>query len=301
MAQALLNEWEMDGPTEQLGDVIRLMERLLDGGSHRQILNGICNLLQQQVPGSRALAGLFQPQSGTLGDWHAPHLPQELLFDLDDYPLPPGSVWRERLESGQATANGDLQRDSGWELLGDALVGAGLRAGLVMPVLSGQGRLLGKIGLYWLAPHLALPREQLALKRATRLARISIEYLQRQQALINDEAAYRELAESTTVPMFVLKGELIGYVNGATTDLTGYSAAELLTQTPWHFIHPDDRKQARNLLLQAQRQASAGRCEFRLRDKTGAVTAVEAEISPIAFRGSPAILTTLRQTRPSAA
>ena len=180
MTQTLLNEWEMDGPTEQLGDVIRLMERLLDGGSHKQILDGICNLLQQQVPGSRALAGLFEPQTHSIGEWHAPHLPQELLLDLDDYPVPPGSNWRNRLESGQASASGDLQRDSSWESFGDALVNAGLRAGLVMPVISNQGQLLAKIGLYWLAPHLPMPREQLALKRDSMLGRISLDYLRRQ-------------------------------------------------------------------------------------------------------------------------
>lgn len=297
MAQALLNEWGMDAPTEQLGDVIRLMERLLDGGSQTQIVDGICNLLQQQVPGSRALIGILAADQRTLGDWHAPHLPQELLLDLDDYPILPGSSWHGRLTAGHASAIGDLQRDSSWETLGDVLASNGLRAGMVMPVASGDGTLLALMGLFWLTPHLADPREQLALKRATRLARISLEYLQRQQTLISSEADYRDLAEATTVPLFVLKGEQICYANPAAQRLTGCDGEELHLASPRHFIHPEDHPAARDALLRAQRQSKSGHCRFRVLDPTGKVCPASAEISPIHFQGGPAILLTLHCAR----
>lgn len=293
MAQHLLNEWEMDGPSEQLGDVIRLMERLLDGGNRKQLLESLCHLLQQQVLGSRALIGVLDARRNSIDDWYGPHLPLDLLLDLDDYPLPADSLWRQRLESGRALANGDLQNDTSWGQLGDAVTSASLRAGLLMPVTSKDGLPLALLGLFWPSPHLALPKEQLALKRATRLARIGLEYLNRQQSLQHDEATYRQLAETTSVPMLVLKGETIAYANPAFIRLTGSTNAAQPESSLQPLIHADDQQPARAALLQAQRQRLPSRFSFRLQQSDGASAQVAADISPMSFQGSPAVLATL--------
>lgn len=294
MAQHLLNEWEMDGPSEQLGDVIRLMERLLDGGNRKQLLESLCHLLQQQVLGSRALIGVLDTSRNSIDDWYGPHLPLDLLLDLDDYPLPADSLWRQRLESGLALANGDLQNDTSWGQLGDAATSASLRAGLLMPVTGKDGLPLALLGLFWPSPHLALPKEQLALKRATRLARIGLEYLNRQQSLQHDEATYRQLAETTTVPMLVLKGETIAYANPAFIRLTGSTHAAQPESSLQLLIHADDQQPTRAALLQAQRQRLPSRFSFRLQQSDGASAKVAADISPMSFQGSPAVLATLR-------
>lgn len=293
MAQHLLNEWEMDGPSEQLGDVIRLMERLLDGGNRKQLLESLCHLLQQQVLGSRALIGVLDARRNSIDDWYGPHLPLDLLLDLDDYPLPADSLWRQRLESGRALANGDLQNDTSWGQLGDAVTSASLRAGLLMPVTSKDGLPLALLGLFWPSPHLALPKEQLALKRATRLARIGLEYLNRQQSLQHDEATYRQLAETTNVPMLVLKGEIIAYANPAFVRLAGNAAATQPDASLQPLIHADDQQPTRAALLQAQRQRLPSRFSFRLQQSDGASAQVAADISPMSFQGSPAVLATL--------
>lgn len=293
MAQHLLNEWEMDGPSEQLGDVIRLMERLLDGGNRKQLLESLCHLLQQQVLGSRALIGVLNASRNHIDDWYGPHLPLDLLLDLDDYPLAAGSPWRQRLEAGHMLANGDLQQDASWGQLGDAVNNADLRAGLLLPVTSKEGLPLALLGLFWPNPHLALPREQLALKRATRLARIGLEYLHRQQLLQQDEATYRQLAETTNVPMLVLKGEIIAYANPAFVRLAGNAAAMQPDTSLQTLIHVDDQQLARAALLQAQRQRLPGSFSFRLQQSDGTSAQVAADISPMSFQGSPAVLATL--------
>ena len=55
-------------------------------------------------------------------------------------------------------------------MLGEAASNAGLAAGLTLPVLKQDGQPLALICLFWLTPHLAMPQEQLALKRASRFA-----------------------------------------------------------------------------------------------------------------------------------
>lgn len=292
MAQPLLNEWEMDGPGEQLGDVIRIMERLLDGGNRKQLLDSLCHLLQQQVLGSRALIGVLDANRSSIDDWYAPHLPIDLLLELDDFPVPAGSPWRQKLEAGLAMAIGDLQHDASWGRLGDAAASTGLRAGLSMPVIGKDGLPLALVGLFWPSPHLALSREQLALKRATRLLRIGLEHLNRHQSLQYDEATYRQLTENTHVPMLVLRGETIAYANPAFVRLTGpHTATRDTSLLP--LIHADDQHPASVALLQAQRQHRISNCNFRLLQPNGASAQATAHISPMDFHDNPAILVAL--------
>jgi hypothetical protein len=140
MAQARLNEWEMDAPSEHMGDVIRLMEGLLDGGNRKQLLNSLCQLLQQQVLGSRALIGVLDGSGSSIDDWYGPSLPMGLLLELDDFPLASNPQWQQRLQSGQMLASGDLPQDGVWGMLGDAASNAGLAAGLTLPVLKQDGQ-----------------------------------------------------------------------------------------------------------------------------------------------------------------
>lgn len=291
MAQARLNEWEMDAPSEQMGDVIRLMEGLLDGGNRKQLLNSLCQLLQQQVLGSRALIGILDSSGSSIDDWYGPSLPIGLLLELDDFPLASNEQWHQRLQSGQMLANGDLQRDGGWGMLGEAASNAGLAAGLALPVTKQDGQPLALICLFWLTPHLAMPQEQLALKRASRLLRIGLEHLQRQQVLQENEAAYRQLAESTNAPMLVIRGETVAYANPAFIALTG-TPVQSNTRLA-SLIHNEDQRGALDTLLQAQRQHVGGSCQFRLMRQNGENATVAANISPISFRGAPALLTTL--------
>lgn len=292
MAQVRLNEWEMDVPSEQMGDVIRLMEGLLDGGDRKQLLNSLCQLLQQQVLGSRALIGVLDSNAASIDDWYGPSLPIGLLLELDDFTLADGDPWQQRLQAGQMLANGNLQQDGGWERLGEAAATAGLAAGLVLPVVNRDGQPLALICLFWLSPHLAMPREQLALKRASRLLRIGLEHLQRQQALQEDEAAYRQLAEVTNTPMLVIRGETVAYANPAFIGLTG---AAVRTHTRLAtLIHTEDHSRTLDTLLQAQRQHASSSCRFRLLRQDGNGAEVAAHISPISFRGTPALLATIQ-------
>lgn len=291
MAHVRLNEWEMDAPSEQMGDVIRLMEGLLDGGNRKQLLNSLCQLLQQQVLGSRALIGVLDNDRRSIDDWYGPSLPIGLLLELDGFPLASHEQWQQRLQSGLMLANGDLQRDGSWGMLGEAASNAGLAAGLTLPVLKQDGQPLALICLFWLTPHLAMPQEQLALKRASRLLRIGLEHLQRQQVLQENEAAYRQLAEATHAPMLVIRGETVAYANPAFTILTGttlQTGSRLVS-----LIHKEDQHQTLDTLLQAQRQHASSDCQFRLVLQDGDNTSVAARISPISFRGAPALLTTL--------
>ncbi len=291
MAQTLLNEWEMDGPSEQLGDVIRLMERLLDGGNRKQLMESLCHWLQQQVLGSRALIGALGSCGSNIDDWHGPSLPIGLLLELDDFPLARNDQWQQRLQTGQMVVNGNLQQDGGWGMLGEAASNAGLSAGVALPVLKQDGQPLALICLFWLTPHLAMPREQLSLKRASRLLRIGLEHLQRQQILQENESAYRQLAESTNAPMLVIRGDTVAYANPAFVTLTG---SPLQTNTRMgSLIHDEDRRAALDFLIQAQRQHIGGSCQFRLLRQDAHDAAVAAHISPISFHGTPAVLATL--------
>lgn len=295
MAHLAINEWGLDAAGEALGDIIRLMEHLLDGGSLRQAMLDLCRFLERQIPGSRALAARLDTQQQCLQDWHAPGLPAELLLELDDYPVADGSPWYDRLHSGQPSACGNLQQDSTWGELGNFLLDAGLRSALVMPVIDSQARLLGLLMLCWPQPRQTGPQEQLALRRAARLARIGIEHLLRQAALQLDEADYRQLVQATDALLMVVRGEQIEFVNPALRLVCGLKPDQPVDDTLWSSIHPDDQTSARATLLAAQRQTSSSGGHFRLKDAGGKITPVRAAIAPIRYAGHQAILVTLHR------
>ena len=83
------------------GDVIRLMEGLLDGGNRGAAA-------QQLVPAAAA-AGTGEPgfdrcardnDRRGIDDWYGPSLPIGLLLELDGFPLAGHEQWQQRLQSG---------------------------------------------------------------------------------------------------------------------------------------------------------------------------------------------------------
>ena len=65
------------------------------------------------------------------------------------------------------------------------------------------------------------------------------------RALRESEARFRALAESTAAGIYVLVGDRFAYTNPAMSHLTGYTAEELRTISPWDIVHPNFREKVR--------------------------------------------------------
>jgi len=113
------------------------------------------------------------------------------------------------------------------------------------------------------------------------------------EALQESEAKFRLLAETATCAIGIYQGDRFLYINPRATDITGYSADELLSQSVEELIHPDfralvpERAQAR---LRGDRVPA--RYELKIVTKQGEERWVDFAASMTHYQGRPAIIGT---------
>ena len=107
------------------------------------------------------------------------------------------------------------------------------------------------------------------------------------------DRGFLELAEHVAAATFLYRGARFLHVNSAATELTGYTAAELLAMNFWDVVHPDDQETVRERGLARQRgEAAPPRYEFRIVHKSGETRWVDFTAGAVEFGGLPASLGT---------
>lgn len=113
--------------------------------------------------------------------------------------------------------------------------------------------------------------------------------------LRESEAKFRMVAEAMAIPVFLVRGKQILYVNAASVRMLGYSEEEQLAVPFWHLIHPDDRHRVVARAEARQRgDAIPPAQEYRVVTKSGEVRWVEFDAVLIDYQGAPAILGNVR-------
>jgi PAS domain S-box-containing protein len=117
--------------------------------------------------------------------------------------------------------------------------------------------------------------------------------LQAQVALLESEAKFRVVAETTTQAIFIHDGERVLYSNSAATVMTGYSKEEIMNMSLWSLTHPDSLPLMQERLEQRKRGLTPpSRYEYKFIPKDGSVHWADAAIAPIQFEGKSAFLVT---------
>ena len=93
--------------------------------------------------------------------------------------------------------------------------------------------------------------------------------------------------------MFVPKGSRSAYVNGATTDLTGYSAAEAADADAMAFHSPDDWNRRATCCCRRSARPAPAVANSACATRPARLPQSRRKSARSPFRGSPAILTTL--------
>lgn len=115
-----------------------------------------------------------------------------------------------------------------------------------------------------------------------------------EQALRASEEKYRALVENASEAIVVTQNDRVVFANAKTTEITGYSYAELAS-TPWQqFLPADDREDGaeryRSMLEGDRSHASR---VIKVTDRAGRGKWLEANSAIIIWRGRPAILSLL--------
>ena len=110
-------------------------------------------------------------------------------------------------------------------------------------------------------------------------------------ALRESEAKFRMVAEAMAIPVFLVRGTQIIFVNAASVRMLGYTAEEQLAMPFWEIVHPEDRALVmhRAAARQQGERMPSGR-EYRVLTKSGELRWVEFDAVLIDYEGAPAIL-----------
>ncbi len=114
------------------------------------------------------------------------------------------------------------------------------------------------------------------------------ESLKVEQALIESEQKFKELADLSPTGIFIYQNNNFVYVNKATCDITGYNEKELLKMKFWDVVHEDMKDVIRDRgHKRMQKEDVISRYEIKLRAKNGDVKWVDFSAGFIMYQGKP--------------
>lgn len=142
-------------------------------------------------------------------------------------------------------------------------------------------------------------QEQLEVKVEQRTAELLIlnEQLERQIAevkrteeqLKESERRYRVLTDSSLTGIYIHQNGHFTFVNERLARMLGYSTEEMLGESIWKFVYPDDKERILEIVRErGEPTADDPPYEFRARCKDGSLKWVEALPTEITFRGASA-------------
>ncbi len=113
-------------------------------------------------------------------------------------------------------------------------------------------------------------------------------------SLVESEARFRTLAETTTASIIIHRGARLLYANPTVQRITGYLRSELMQMEFWEIVHPDHRELVRERgQARISGQAVPQEYEFKIVNKNGKERWVTTTAGVINYEGAPAIIATL--------
>ena len=114
-----------------------------------------------------------------------------------------------------------------------------------------------------------------------------------EEALLESEAKFRALAESTTAAVFIVRGEHIVYSNVAGEAMSGYSQRELHSMRFWELAAPDFRELVAERGMERQRGEDVPqRYEMKILTGEGEERWIDVALTVIEYEAKPALLGT---------
>jgi diguanylate cyclase (GGDEF)-like protein/PAS domain S-box-containing protein len=108
--------------------------------------------------------------------------------------------------------------------------------------------------------------------------------------LRESEERYRTLAERSFAGVYVVQDGFFRYMNRTAASYAGYRPEELVNTSAMELVLPEDRERSRQFARDMLKGTRLSPYEFRIRTKSGEMRWIMETVTPIRFRGRPAIL-----------
>ena len=185
----------------------RLLEMIATGAALKQILNALCQIIEEQRTGTLASVLLLNPDGVHLTSIAGPSLPKEWTQQMENLPIGPcaGSCGTAAYR-GSPVIVSDIATDPLWDVPEHrtSALKHGLRASWSNPVLSSAGKVLGTFCMYYRKTRSPNPQDLELIELATHLVRIAIERDRADEALRASERVARGQVEALTYSLDVL-------------------------------------------------------------------------------------------------
>jgi PAS domain S-box-containing protein len=185
----------------------RLLEMIATGVALKEILNALCQIIEEQGPDTLASVLLLNPDGIHLDCIAGPSLPKQWMQEMETLPIGPcaGSCGTAAYRGSQVIVS-DIATDPLWNVPQHraAALKHGLRASWSNPVLSWKGKVLGTFCMYYRQPRTPTSQDLGLIDLATHLVRVAIERDRAEEALRGSEQVARGQVEALTYSLDVL-------------------------------------------------------------------------------------------------
>ena len=103
------------------------------------------------------------------------------------------------------------------------------------------------------------------------------------------EELYRTVANSSYTGFYIVQNRKLRFVNPYLQKLTGYREEDLLGRDVLEFLHPDDRKAVKEIIVTILKTGRYSPFEYRIITRDGETRWIMDAISPISHNGEPAV------------
>src|SRR5438876_1118683 len=278
----------------------RLLEMIATGVALNEILNVLCQIIEDYRPETLASILLLRSDGRHLDSVAGPSLPNGWREEMEKLPIGPcaGSCGTAAYR-GSPVMVSDIATDPLWEVPEHraAALNHGLRASWSNPILSSEGKVLGTFCIYGRERQSPSAHDLGVMEKATHLARVAIERDRAEAAVRTSEEKYRDLINASPDAICVIDADAkYVLVNPAGVKLTGRPEHELIGRS----IADTYIEEERHLLVQRIEKLKADgsfRFERKFLRENGEVIPVEVSLSALRGRYYQAIIRDISQRK----
>ncbi len=259
----------------------RLLEMIAKGDSLPAILDALCRLVEQQLPG--VLSSVLLLDGNRVRHGAAPSLPKSYNDAIDGLVIGPseGSCGTAAYLAKPVIVS-DIATDPLWAKYRDLALSYSLRACWSTPIFSSENKVLGTFAMYYREPRRPGRRERDLIEQITHLAGIAIQRKRAEDALRESEEKYRGLIETSPDAIYVtdaLDGTFV-LSNPAGVELAGRPQDELVGRPMTETYLPEERHLFLERIEKLKTENSL-RFERKFVRNNGDVVPVEVSVSAL--------------------